>query len=58
MEQPAATGNPSLIADSWALTIKHPGGVGDILLDADGGSWLRGVIAENTAGPALHYSPQ
>ena len=59
MEQPAPkSGDQSLIADSWALTIKHPGGVGDILLDADGGSWLRGVIAENTNGPALHHSPQ
>ena len=29
------------------LTIKHPGGVGDILHDADGGSWLRGSILEN-----------
>ena len=29
------------------LTIKHPGGVGDILHDADGGSWLRGSILES-----------
>lgn len=29
------------------LTIKHPGGVGDILHDADGGSWLRGNIVES-----------
>jgi hypothetical protein len=28
------------------LSIKHPGGVGEILHDADGGSWLRGVILE------------
>ncbi len=28
------------------LAIKHPGGVGEILHDADGGSWLRGVIVE------------
>ncbi len=26
------------------LEIDHPGGLGDILHDADGGSWLRGVI--------------
>ena len=29
--------------------IQHPGGVGEILFDADGGSWLRGKITE---GPA------
>jgi hypothetical protein len=29
------------------VTIKHPGGVGDILHDADGGSWLRGNIVES-----------
>ena len=28
------------------LRIEHPGGVGDILFDADGGSWLRGKITE------------
>ena len=35
------------------LKIKHPGGVGEILRDADGGSWLRGVIVEavETAHP-------
>ncbi|MFT6051273.1 MAG: hypothetical protein ACI9B9_000913 [Halioglobus sp.] len=59
MEHPAPTdADHSPIINSWALTIKHPGGVGDILLDADGGSWLRGVIAENKARPSLHYSPQ
>ncbi|MEH6589139.1 MAG: radical SAM protein [Halioglobus sp.] len=26
------------------VSIRHPGGVGEILHDADGGSWLRGVI--------------
>jgi hypothetical protein len=26
------------------LDIEHPGGLGDILRVADGGSWLRGVI--------------
>lgn len=59
MEQPlSSTVDHSPIINSWQLTIKHPGGVGDILLDADGGSWLRGVIAENKARPSLHYSPQ
>jgi hypothetical protein len=28
----------------WTLEIHHPGGVGEILQVADGGSWLRGVI--------------
>ncbi|MEQ8801777.1 MAG: hypothetical protein RLP45_07040, partial [Haliea sp.] len=35
-----------LAAGRCTLRIHHPGGVGDILRDADGGSWLRGVIAE------------
>jgi hypothetical protein len=33
-------------AGECTLRIHHPGGVGDILKDADGGSWLRGVITE------------
>ncbi len=32
----------------WSLDIHHPGGVGEILHVADGGSWLRGVILEDT----------
>jgi hypothetical protein len=55
--------------ECWQLSIKHPGGVGDILLVADGGSWLRGVISPRERGPelmagslanepGLHYSPQ
>ena len=37
------------VADSWrpadwTLAISHPGGVGDILQGADGGSWLAGSI--------------
>ena len=32
----------------WSLDIHHPGGVGEILHVADGGSWLRGVIPEDT----------
>ncbi len=31
---------------SWTLEIHHPGGVGEILQVADGGSWLRGIIAD------------
>jgi hypothetical protein len=30
----------------WRATIHHPGGVGEILHVADGGSWLRGVLQE------------
>lgn len=40
------------------LRIHHPGGVGDILKDADGGSWLRGVITEvmeESAPLPLHH---
>ena len=33
-------------ATAIQLRIQHPGGVGDILFDADGGSWLRGEIIE------------
>jgi len=32
------------------LRIRHPGGVGDILRDADGGSWLRGVVLGRESG--------
>ena len=40
MEVPALNKND----DSWNVHIHHPGGVGEILQGADGGSWLRGVI--------------
>ena len=40
------------------LTIKHPGGIGEILFVADGGSWLKGVIDSSASETALHYSPQ
>jgi hypothetical protein len=33
----------------WPVQIHHPGGVGEILHVADGGSWLRGVIQEAEA---------
>jgi len=39
--------------ESWPLTIKHPGGIGEILFVADGGSWLKGVISEHADEPAL-----
>jgi hypothetical protein len=43
MELPA---DNCFAATAIRLRIQHPGGVGDILLDADGGSWLRGEITE------------
>jgi len=48
---------------NWQLTIEHPGGVGEILFVADGGSWLQGVIVPGSVGQSanesvLHYSPQ
>ena len=33
-------------SDEITLQIQHPGGLGEILTVADGGSWLRGVIME------------
>jgi hypothetical protein len=58
MELPGLATTPG---DSrYTLEIRHPGGVGDILQDADGGSWLRGVvtdavIATENKSPALPY---
>lgn len=40
------------------LTIKHPGGIGEILFVADGGSWLKGVIDSSASETSLYYSPQ
>jgi len=40
----AAMTLPDTDRGACTLEIDHPGGVGDILHDADGGSWLRGVI--------------
>jgi hypothetical protein len=37
-------------AGDWTLRIRHPGGVGDILHSADGGSWLAGSIEHAEAG--------
>ncbi len=42
MELPATTAAGKI--GSSTLAIRHPGGVGDILLGADGGSWLGGAI--------------
>jgi hypothetical protein len=41
MELPA---DNCFAATDIQLQIQHPGGVGDILFDTDGGSWLRGEI--------------
>lgn len=35
------------------LTVETPGGVGDILLDPDGGGWLKGIIVEKQANLAI-----
>ena len=43
MELPA---DSSGATGGWTLEIDHPGGIGEILHVADGGSWLRGVIRE------------
>lgn len=40
---------------SWQLKIHHPGGVGDLLMVADGGSWMRGVIRESTPTGDVQY---
>jgi len=39
----------SPVAHRWDVRIHHPGGVGDILQGADGGSWLRGTILASAA---------
>ena len=53
MELPAPAINPG--GDrSWA--IHHPGGVGDILHSADGGSWLSGSIMADDLEPRF-YDP-
>jgi len=41
-------GSAQLAAD-WHLQIRHPGGVGDILLSPDGGGWLAGHIEHATS---------
>jgi hypothetical protein len=46
MELPAGTLDNT---GRYTVDIHHPGGVGDILVVADGGSWLRGVIQEQKA---------
>jgi hypothetical protein len=46
MELPASPTSREAQGREWELEIHHPGGVGEILQVADGGSWLRGVIKE------------
>ncbi len=63
MEQPQTLDSTESSDKSWQLVIEHPGGVGDILFDADGGSWLQGVIASSAnrppaEGPVPGYLPQ
>ena len=41
---------------SETLEITHPGGLGDFMQVADGGSWIQGVITpEDSAAPAIEY---
>jgi radical SAM superfamily enzyme YgiQ (UPF0313 family) len=42
----------------WTLGIRHPGGVGDILHGADGGSWLSGSVEFANAGKYDPASPE
>jgi len=68
MEQPDCPEKSAAVNDrhngrNWQLTVQHPGGIGEILFVADGGSWLQGVISPAANGPnanesVLHYSPQ
>ena len=38
------------MAADWSVQIRHPGGVGDILLGPDGGGWLAGHIEHAAVG--------
>ena len=38
------------LAADWSVQIRHPGGVGDILLSPDGGGWLAGHIEHAAVG--------
>jgi hypothetical protein len=52
MELPGAG---SFGAGIHTLEIQHPGGVGDILFEADGGSWLRGELVEPAATDTAEF---
>lgn len=53
MELPAVQG---WIDGSQSLEIQHPGGLGEILQGADGGSWLRGNIVEEITADKIGSS--
>ncbi|HEX7481383.1 MAG TPA: radical SAM protein [Polyangiales bacterium] len=40
-----------------SLRIRHPGGVGEVLKDPDGGSWFRGKPVEHAGKPSEHGEP-
>jgi tRNA A37 methylthiotransferase MiaB len=40
------------------LRIQHPGGVGEVLKDPDGGSWFRGQVAEPTSPRGAEAQPR
>jgi radical SAM superfamily enzyme YgiQ (UPF0313 family) len=46
LESMAIPGRECFSAEPQTCQVHHPGGIGEILLVADGGSWLRGKIEE------------
>ena len=55
MELPPPLGNNTT---GQVLRVHHPGGVGDILHSADGGSWLGGSIEEPAQANHEHHEPE
>lgn len=52
MELPAKT---LAATGQWSVEIRHPGGVGEILMVADGGSWLRGNITASQSTSDVQF---
>ena len=46
------------LATGQTLAIRHPGGVGDILHSADGGSWLAGSIEQADSAKQAFLDPK
>ena len=55
MELPPPPGNNTI---EQVLRVHHPGGVGDILHSADGGSWLGGSIEEPAQANHENHEPE
>jgi hypothetical protein len=51
MELPPKAAFAQSAQDSHSLRIAHPGGVGEVLKDPDGGSWFRGQIEQPKSAP-------